>query len=392
MKRSYLFIFAFAIATISGVSDSFAAKTSETVSTAAPIVGSANGQTAGALTFNYEVGAPSANEVRLNGQTGVLGGNFWSEAVGWCTFDGLGANTAKLTGTADIMPMTGYAWCENAGWIKFNATGVTTTDAYFKKSEGKFHGYGWSDNLGWISLEGLSTDITPPDVSNFDPFAADNNKTFTIKGDPVAVPNGSSYDITLDRWDAGDTTLLPTSQSFVYDFRKAKTYSVTIKDPFGNSAAGTITVVAAAPSTTLNASNIGGGATATQSGSTFGGVKVADASEKHSLWLNLRDTYGNPVINESGIKKVSVGIDFNNTVQFDQTSTSLGIPGDAIVYDGDFGSLLAEFGINADVASNSTGKYALNMASYAPTREGYSFAKIGNNIALTSLAYQITTE
>lgn len=112
------------------------------------------------------------------------------------TFNGLGANGAKLTGASNIMPMVGYAWSENAGWIFFNPRNVidtttyTNSDVFFDKSAGHFHGFAWSENLGWINTEGLMTDITAPDLTtNFQPFAANGSKVFTTNASPV-TPSG----------------------------------------------------------------------------------------------------------------------------------------------------------------------------------------------------------
>lgn len=118
MKRLSVLMTFICVTCIAGyASDSFAAMSGSTVSTAAPIIGLGDGQTSGKLSFKTNLSV-----VTVNGQTGIFAGNFWSENVGWCTFDNLGADTAKLTGSSNVMPMTGFAWCQNAGWIKFNPT------------------------------------------------------------------------------------------------------------------------------------------------------------------------------------------------------------------------------------------------------------------------------
>lgn len=72
------------------------------------------------------------------------------------------------------------------------------------------------------------------------------------------------------------------------------------------------------PSNSLSATPIPA-ATPSSYVSTFSGSKVADASEVHSVTLKLRDQYGNPVINEPGIKTVHVRVAFNNNVDKDQS-------------------------------------------------------------------------
>lgn len=49
-------------------------------------------------------------------------------------------------------------------------------------------------------MSGLSTDITPPDVANFNPFAADSNKTFALTGDSLPIPSGEAYTFEVDPW------------------------------------------------------------------------------------------------------------------------------------------------------------------------------------------------
>lgn len=259
MKRTSFYIAFICVALNMGISISFAM--TSTLSTASPIVGSATGENAGNLIFNYEVGVPGPNEVSINANTLNFAGTFWSENVGWCTFNGLFSDGAKLTGGTNTMPMVGFAWCENAGWISFNprntinTSTLTSSDAFFDKSTGLFHGFAWSENLGWINMEGLMTDITAPDVSNFNPFATNNSKTLTVNASPV-VPTGANYTFAVDNWNGGSHTYIETSPSFTHDFRLAKLYYLKITDPFGNSSEGNVQVVANVPADTLNVSNI----------------------------------------------------------------------------------------------------------------------------------------
>lgn len=336
MKRISLHLTLICIAFGTGMSISSA--TTSTLSTAAPIVGTAVGENAGTLMFDYETGVPGPNEVSINAGTLNFAGTFWTQNAGWCTFNGLGSDGAKLTGTADNMPMVGFAWCENAGWISFHPT--SGTDVYFTKSTGIFHGFAWSENLGWINMEGLITDITPPNLtSNFKPFAASASKTFALSDPSPVVPTGTIYTFTVDNCDsgggcpAGTHTYTNSTPSFQHDFRQAKPYHLTIADPFGNSSEGNIQVVADVPSDTLNTTNIGVTEASVYVG-TFTESRVGDATAVHSINIRLRDQYGNPVKSETNIKDVIVTIGFDNNVDQNQVVNSDG--GDAINYGGNF--------------------------------------------------------
>ncbi|EKD44298.1 MAG: hypothetical protein ACD_71C00181G0001, partial [uncultured bacterium (gcode 4)] len=373
------------------ISSSFA--TTSTLSTTAPIVGSAVGENAGNLIFNYEVGVPGPSEVSINANTLVFAGTFWSENVGWCTFNGLGLDGAKLTGVTNTLPMIGFAWCQNAGWISFNPRNVintstlTNSDAFFDKSTGLFHGFAWSENLGWINMEGLMTDITAPDISNFNPFAANSSKVFTVNASPV-VPTGSSYTFTVDNWNGGNHTYIETVPSFTHDFRQAKFYSLKITDPFGNSSEGNVQVVANVPADTLNVNNIWWWSTASTYSSTFADLKVWDATQTHSMSLKFHDQYGNPVINVPGIKTINVRVAFNNNVDKNQLLSIGGILGDAIQFPGNTFAWLTYIGGTVGTDSNTSGDYSLNISSYAPTKAGYTFTN-PNNISLQRLSYEI---
>lgn len=336
--KSLQYIILFCIAFGSGISNSFAV--TQTLSTAAPVVGASVGQNAGNIQFGFTTGLPYSQSVSINGNTLDFAGTFWTENAGWCTFSGLGTNGAKLTGTTDNMPMIGFAWCENAGWISFNPTGVynytsnsinsNPSDVFFTKSTGLFHGFAWSENLGWISMEGLITYITAPSLANFQPFAASGSKVFAINS-PSPIPSGMSYTSYVENWDS-TATVFKAGTTFTHDFRQAKLYNLTITDPFGNSTSGNVQVVADVPSDTLNATtNIGVTEASTYTG-TFADSKVADASQVHSIGLKLRDQYGNPVITVPGIKDVNVKVSFNNNVDNNQSILSTGILGDAIQF------------------------------------------------------------
>lgn len=288
---------------------------------------------------------PGANEVSINANTLIFAGTFWTENAGWCTFNGLGSGGAKLTGTADNMPMVGFAWCENAGWISFNprnvidTTTLTNSDVYFNKPTGTFHGFAWSENLGWINMDGLMTDITAPNITaNFKPFAASGSKVFTLSDPSPTIPTGSSYIFEVDNCDSGvgcaggKHTYIETTPSFTHDFRQAKLYNLKITDPFGNWSEGSVQVVANVPNDTLNATNIGVSAASTYTGTFATESKVADAVQVHFMNISLRDQYGNPVITEPGIKTVKVRVAFNNNVDKDQLLSIGGTTGDAIQF------------------------------------------------------------
>jgi hypothetical protein len=190
----------------------------------------------------------------------------------------------------------------------------------------------WSDNVGFIAMEGLYLDITPPSASNFSVFTASGSKAFTLAStDESPVVSGVGlYEFKISDWnnDATQygTTTGSVSPSFTHDFRQAKSYSLKITDPFGNSSEGTVQVVADVPADTIILPIDGfiAGGSATTYTSTFADSKVADAVQKHSLMIALRDQYGNVVKNEStndtaeAIKTVNVRVAFNNNVDINQ--------------------------------------------------------------------------
>jgi hypothetical protein len=169
-------------------------------------------------------------------------------------------------------------------------------------------------------MEGLMTDIIPPSLANFRPFAANGSKVFTMIDPSPVMPSGGNYTFTVDKWDGGNTIYSPTSPSFTHDFRQAKSYALSITDPFGNSTSQNVQVVANIP-TDIITSPIAGftaGGTASSYTGTFVNSVVADVNAVHSINVHLRDKYGNPVKNEPGIKTINVRVAFNNNVDKDQ--------------------------------------------------------------------------
>lgn len=268
-----------------------------------------------------------------------------------------------------------------------------TQSVIYNKATGTFSGFMWSDNVGFIAMEGLYLDITPPSALNFQAFAASGSKVFTLT-DPSPVTSGLDlYKFEVDDWDDDATWYKSVynaiNPNFTHDFRKAKDtyYHLRITDSFGNSSEGTVKVVADVPSDILSATNIGG--TASTYISTFADSRVADAVQAHSLSMNLRDTYGNPVKNESGIKTVNVRIAFNNNVDRNQSLSADGVLGDAIQFpDTEFANLIGMAPTASGTASNTTGAYLVDILSYAPTKAGYAFAN-NDNISLQKLSYEV---
>ena len=92
-------------------------------------------------------------------------------------------------------------------------------------------------------------------MANFKPIAASGAYAFTVVD---ANPFTGLWEITVDNWDSTAQTSYANA-SFVHDFRQAKTYNTSLKDPSGNVSVGTVQVVANSPSDILQAGkDIGG--------------------------------------------------------------------------------------------------------------------------------------
>lgn len=148
-------------------------------------------------------------------------------------------------------------------------------------------------------------------------------------------------------------------------------------------------MVANTPSDTLSSQPISASATAATYTGSFADLRVGDAAQVHSLNAKIRDQYGNPVITVPGIKTVSVRVAFNNNVDKNQLLSIGGILGDAIQFPGNtFGELTYVGGTIGTDGNATTGNYALNISSYAPTKAGYAFTN-PNNISLQKFTYEV---
>lgn len=221
-------------------------------------------------------------------------------------------------------------------------------------------------------------------------MAASGSATLTLSNPSPIMPPGGSYDLSIEKYNS--TAMIPSSSptpTFTgLDFRQAKSYALTITDPFGNSTTGNIQVVADVPFDTLNSINIGAVEASTYSGS-FADSRIADASAVHFMSMKLRDQYGNPVITEPGIKTVTARVAFNNNTDKNQLLSIGGVIGDAIQFPGNAFPGLTYLSGTVGAYGNTTGDYTLNISSYAPTKAGYAFTN-PNDISLQKLSYEVT--
>jgi len=107
--------------------------------------------------------------------------------------------------------------------------------------------------------------------------------------------------------------------------------------------------------------------------------------------VKLRDQYGNPIINEPGIKTVNVRVAFNNNTDKNQLLSIGGIIGDAIQFPSTTFSALSFLSGSVGLDNNTSGNYSLNISSYAPTKTGYSFTN-QNDISLQKLSYEVIAD
>ncbi len=126
-------------------------------------------------------------------------------------------------------------------------------------------------------------------------------------------------------------------------------------------------MVADVPSDTLNTIYQIPNAVPNTYTSTFANSVVADATAVHTMNINLRDQYGNPVIDEPGVKTVKVRVAFNNNVDKNQLF-STGIIGDAIQFPSNTFGGLSYLSGSVGLYNNTSGNYSLNISSYAPTK------------------------
>lgn len=319
-------------------------------------------------------------------------GNYRLENVGWVTFNFWDeANRARLqTIDSTKLLMKWFAWSENSGWIAFdwNNGNIGTADdgsVYYDKTTRTLKWFAWSDNLWFIPMTGVEFDIVWPilDPSISKPFAANHDKTINITTSPTPW---NTVTIKIDSWNTGTGSI---SNGDSFDFRKAKDYAYDITDLFGNKLTGFFDVVSSTPSSTLHANNIWGWATATTYSSNLTSAKIADGNDNFYFTMALRDTYGNIIKSESGIKDVKVEVVMNNNVDRNQISNSN--LWDAIIYaNNDFSMTYGMFG-NSGTGSNTTGNYTLEIASVAPSSTWYDKTSTNNDIYIQSLKYTINS-
>jgi hypothetical protein len=223
-------------------------------------------------------------------------------------------------------------------------------------------------------------DCTPPTFDSLPMvFAADDTKSISLSFSDPSTP--LSYSITA----CGQSFTTP---AFVGNFSSAGkcdlSFTVCDSAPPVNCLIETHSdffhVVANVPDWNTGFSEI----------TASSGAKIADNADYHTVNVKLVDQYGNPVISETNIKKVSVNFNFTNTNDLDQIAGS----GDPARY------VSSEFSLNKNPGSDNTGwlmenvggngEYLLQVYSYSPTSAGYSpITSDGFDLNFKNIEYKI---
>lgn len=368
-----------------------------------PLVGITDSENWGKILFNrstnFWLGKAAFVSEDLAPSTDLLfGGNFRSENVWWCTFDlwtlqnSLGA---KLVKDGTKYNMEWYAWCENAWWINFNPKGVIdetnyiNSDVFFDPDSGYFFWYGRNSWFWYINMANVILDIKPPTIAN-NIFTTNHEKPLS-----EIISDEHIVSIKVEKWNNDVWFAWYNSGSDTHDFRLAKSYTIIATDIWGNVGSGTLQVVASEPSDAISSFPISPTATASKFISSSGENKVADNKESHHVEVDLKDQYGNPVINEylsngTQIKFVSTNISFDNTLDKAQLELEDDL-WDAINFSwSDWLMLIGWIWNISSSGSTLDGEYITEFTSYAPSVAGYTYATGLNDIKLTNLEYSIT--
>lgn len=234
-------------------------------------------------------------------------------------------------------------------------------------------------------MDGLTLITTAPSTDLPNVFAADYNKKLTVK----TLAKLETFKIHLPNWvfHFYHETPINWEIKVEHDFSRAENndnfiishgyYDYEIEDEFWNKISWTFQVVAATPSLISPIVSFGD--------------KIADwtSTEQHSIEINLKDQYGNPVISVPWIKQVEVEIGFDNDVNKNQIDDLYVFEWDAISYTDRIGFWVLHYMSNTATGSNATdGKYEVSFTSLAPTKAWYSPAKWDINI--NKLNYRVT--
>ena len=173
-----------------------------------------------------------------------------------------GLSQAKLidSGDQNIYTMTGFAWSKSSGRIAFN---VGPDPVKYNRLTGLFSGFAWSKNLGYISMAGLKMVAQVPKL-NLNPqniVAANHSGTLDLLTSSGVIDGLDVYTLDINRWNSDDADIYAKIPSFSgsftdVDIRKVRTleYKYSLKDPFGNTSTGALTVVANTPTSTMDPS------------------------------------------------------------------------------------------------------------------------------------------
>lgn len=312
-----------------------------------------------------------------------VNGTFWiqslwgaiDKSLWWVTFDhGISASDTNLvqSGSTNIYILKGFAWSKAAGWIYFWDNLWEANKAKYNRTTGKFSWYGWNQNIGWIPMWGLTLITTAPEINLPNIFAATDMKSIQIHTPALSV-------ISEIENHANTTKTIRTDKNFSHNFQTAKTwnYSYEIKDNFWNKRTWDVQVVANIP---VNISPI-----------ISSWSKLADWKKEHSIELELKDTYGNPVVNIPWIKKVEVDISFHNDINKNQIDEVYFFMWDSVSYNNKSWFPYISNIVNATTATHTiNGKYQVSFSSLTPTKTWYPWGKWDINIK--TLSYTVKAQ
>lgn len=304
--------------------------------------------------------------------------NFWLQslsvssdpALWWVSFDHwVSWSETYLTqiGTSQQYLLNWFAWSKAVGWIYFWDR-LGANKPIYNRDTGEITGYGWSENIGWIPMLWLRLITTAPEINIPTVFEANNSKNIVIISPAITINS------KIENHN-NPTFSLYNTKNFTHNFQTVKpwNYEYEISDGFGNKLSWDFRVVANRPQIVTPI--------------VTSWDKIADGVEKHKIKIELKDTYGNPVISVPWIKQVEVEIKLHNDVCMDQIDTPVCL-WDAISYSDSIWFGYLHYTNNSATGSNSTdGKYELSMSSFAPTEKGYSYAL--GNINIDTLDYKI---
>lgn len=363
----------------------------------------------------------------------TFSGEAYSSIYGWLDMAGLQMNTPA--GNLLDLEITGQT---TGGWLN-NPYNFGTT--YFEKNQPNsfnpgvryyndkayFCGFAYSEGAGYLSFCDPQTKERAP--KNTSIFGYDWNSYAVYMGIPEAAgtPLGAPVLTTAEKvfaatddyndvlWFMDDASDIASVEVKIYDSNgELQSYQASYFDPYLKRASVSIThhdfhLVGNYDLVYTACDNIGNCATNQTVSSFFHVVanepsfvnpdnsffefgsptKISDGTQNHSVRVTLVDRYGNPVISVPGIKTVKVDFKFENTTKLDQIANT----GDSAIYRSSEFNLNQEGGASTGLlteANNGDGKFKIDVASYAPTSNGYEpIMYDGRNLYFKEIVYKV---